>query len=113
MNHIFVKGSVLGVEPQDIQNQLVTPLSRPFKDNEHDKVFGTNSLFNSITPDSIPRQSFLNPSTLDFNLLADSNMLEENGQEKPLFNKTTDIHSALKDIRGEERPVRKSLPQVQ
>lgn len=112
MNHIFVKGSVLGVEPQDIENRIVTPLSRPFKDNDHDKAFGTNSLYSSITPLSIPKQSFLNPTTLDFNLLTESNTGEEPQDEKLLFNKTTPIDSVLKEINQKDVPTRDSFSQV-
>lgn len=97
MNHIFVKGSVLGVEANDIQNNIVTPLSRPFKQSDHDKAFGTNSMYNSITPSTIPKQSFLNPSALDFNLL--THFEEEKQSEKPSFNKTGDFKNVLQNMK--------------
>ena len=99
MNHIFVKGSVLGVEFEDIENKLVTPLSRPLKQPEYDRNFGTNSMYNSVSPSSIPKQSFLNPSAIDFNLLVSSHFKEDvlNG-EKTKFNKTGDIQNVLREI---------------
>ena len=97
MNHIFVKGSVLGVEANDIQSNIVTPLSRPFKQSEQDKAFGTNSIYNSITPSTIPKQSFLNPSALDFNLL--THMEGGKMEEKPSFNKTGDFRNVLQDLK--------------
>ena len=100
MNHIFVKGSVLGVEPQDIENNTVTPLSRPFKQSEQDKVLGTNSMYNSITPSSIPKNTFLNPSAVDFNFI--THFEKGKNKEKPVFNKTSDIKDVIREINQDE-----------
>jgi hypothetical protein len=111
MNHIFVKGSVLGVEPQDIENKMVTPLSRPFKQSDQDKAFGSNSFYNSITPSHIPKQSFLNPSALDFNLLRSSNFMEGISSNEVKFNKTSDFQHILKEMNNKQ-PNRSSFANV-
>ena len=101
MNHIFVKGTVLGVEPQDIESKMVTPLSRPLRQPEHDREFGTNSMYNSITPSTIPKQSYLNPAAFDFNLLTSlKDEMKRHG--KPSFNKTADMKGELMRIQTDD-----------
>jgi hypothetical protein len=102
MNHIFVKGSVLGVEASDIENKLVTPLSRPLKQPDFDRDFGTNSIYNSVTPSVIPKQSFLNPSTFDFNFLKSIGL--HDNLPKTGFNKTADIKNELRKINQDMLP---------
>lgn len=105
MNHIFVKGSVLGVEANDIENKIVTPLSRPLKQPDYDREFGTNSIYNSVTPSIIPKQSFLNPSTLDFNFLKSIGLKDQMSKiGKGGFNKTADMKNELRKINQDMLP---------
>ena len=109
MNHVFVKGSVLGIEEQDIREELVIPLSRPLKNLDNDQGYATNSMsYNSVGPSQIPKRSFLNPSAVNMNILKNLSFQPDNelNEEREKFNNTGDMsqftskHSMDSDLVG-------------
>ena len=66
LNHIFIKGKVLGVESSDILDELVIPLARPVLQMSRNDRSQIDNLAVSISPQAIPRRSFLNPPLNDF-----------------------------------------------
>lgn len=56
-----MKGRLLGVEAQDIEEELFIPLSRPLSQPDARQPPTMDNLHLSITLNNIPKRSFLNP----------------------------------------------------
>ena len=76
LNHIFVRGKILGVESRDIEENLVIPLSRPY--TEVDKfIEKEGSLMRTVSPNQMPSNTFfnnINTTTNSLNLLESMNI---------------------------------------
>ena len=76
LNHIFVRGKILGVESRDIEENLVIPLSRPY--TEVDKfIEKEGSLMRTASPNQMPSNTFfnnINTTSKSLNLLESLNI---------------------------------------